>query len=242
MEPVLITADLGRRYGERWGIRNLSFELGRGEVVGLLGPNGSGKTTTAHLLVGLLKPDEGGATAFGLDCFSDREAVLRSTGFVQDSAQWPPGMSARQLLAFAAWSRGMTGPHATERVAELLASVDLSAAADRPAAEFSAGMGKRLGIAMALLSNPDLLLLDEPSAGLDPAGRAWVEAMILQRKSQGAAVILSTHLLDHAERVCDRVVLLDQGSCRAQGSPGELLETTGTATLREAFLQLTSAP
>lgn len=238
-ETLLEVSDLIRFFGDVRGVDGVSLTVRRGECVGLLGPNGAGKTTTVRVLVGDLAADSGTARAFGLDCAKSRVAIMRKLGFVPDSTRWPRGSTARQVLAFAAWAHGIPRGQVASRVDALLADAGLSQDGDRPGTDYSTGMSKRLAMAMASVAEPDLYILDEPTAGLDPGAQDELEARLHRWRDTGRGILLCTHDLDRAERVCDRVVLVAAGRSLASGTPAELRHRADRPSLREAFLALT---
>ncbi len=235
-EEVLVRADsLGRRFGAVVAVADLSFEVRAGECLGLLGPNGAGKSTTLAMLVGQLAPQRGRASILGLDCTERRADIMRFLGYVPDAPEWPPGLSARQILSFVGRAHGVRGVDLRRRVDAALAEHGLAAAADRAAVAYSLGMAKRLALATASLHAPRVLVLDEPGSALDPAGQAELDARVRAWVAGGAGVLLCTHQVEQAERVCDRILLLRAGRAVALGTSAELCERAGTSTLREAF-------
>jgi ABC-2 type transport system ATP-binding protein len=223
---VLQTTGLIKRFGKRVAVNGLSLEVRQGDVFGLLGPNGSGKTTTLRMILGLIWPNAGEIAAFGvpLSDASRRRAALRRIGAVVEQPAFYPYLSGRENLRGIATFAGLPRDEATRvRVDEVLASVALADRAKDAYRKYSLGMKQRLGIAAALLTRPDLVVLDEPTNGLDPAGMVEVRALIGNLAQQGITVLLSSHLLNEVQQVCTRMAILKEGTLLAQGSVAELL-------------------
>ncbi len=190
-------------------VDDLSFAVRAGEVVALLGPNGAGKTTAMLLALRLLDPDGGEARLFGGD--PEQLSARRRIGFAPDAPQFPRQLTGQQILRLHAELLGFRRGEAHARAERFAADVGLGEAARRPSATYSRGQAQRLGLALALLGDPDLVLLDEPTAGLDPAGVAAMRELLVSLRARGAAVLLNSHLLSEVERVCDRALFLKQG-------------------------------
>ena len=214
---------LTRHFGAVKAVEDVNLEVPRGGVSAFLGPNGSGKTTTIRLLLGLLKPTTGSCKVLGRHA-GDLDALGRIGAVVENPSLYPH-LSGRENLEITRLLRACP----RHRVAEVLALVGLQEAADRPTQGYSLGMKQRLSLALALLHEPELLILDEPTNGLDPAGIREMRELIRELpKRTGATVFLSTHMLAEAEQVADHVVILAQGRLRFQGSPAELKARTGS--------------
>jgi ABC-2 type transport system ATP-binding protein len=220
---------LRKRYGRRSAVEDVSLEVGRGEVVGLLGPNGAGKTTVIKMLLALVRPDAGEVTLLGRPA-ADPAARAR-VGYLPELFRYQPWLSAAEVLALHVRLAGI-GVTASEQ-RDCLSLVGLAERAGDRVGGFSKGMQQRLGLAVALVARPELVVLDEPTSALDPLGRADVRDIVLALKSRGVAVLLNSHLIGEVERVCDRVVILDRGRVAASGTLAELLGQ------RELRLQLT---
>ena len=205
--------DLSKRFGNVEAVRNLSFEVAAGRVTGFLGPNGAGKSTTLRALLGLIHPTSGTATFDG-SRYEELEHPSATVGAVLEDASFHPGRSARNHLRVLA----TTGRHPAARVDEVLADVGLTSAADRRVKGYSMGMRQRLGIAAALLGDPEVLLLDEPTNGLDPPGIAWMRGMVREQAARGRAVLISSHLLAEVAQSVDDVIVISRGELRAQGT------------------------
>jgi ABC-2 type transport system ATP-binding protein len=202
-------------------LRGVTFAVPRGATVGYLGANGAGKTTTLKILVGLLQPDGGSAEVLGLPV-SD-PACRRRVGFLPENPYFYEHLSAREALDFYGGLSRMEPARIRERAGPLLERVGLGAAADRRLGEYSKGMRQRLGLAQALLHDPDLLILDEPMSGLDPFGRLLVKDLMLEERARGKTLFFSSHVLADVEEVCDFAVILADGRVTASGSVRDLL-------------------
>jgi ABC-2 type transport system ATP-binding protein len=193
--------------GELVAVDALSFEVRPGEIVGILGPNGAGKTTALQLCLRLLHPDSGDSLIFGLD--PEDLSVRRRVGYAPDAALFPKALTGMRVLELHAELLGV----ARAKAAGLVEQLNFAEPAQRPTATYSRGQLQRLGLAQALLGDPDLLFLDEPTAGLDPAGVAQIRELLVSLRARGAAVLLNSHLLSEVERVCDRVLFVKNGRC-----------------------------
>jgi ABC-2 type transport system ATP-binding protein len=214
-ESAVVTEGLTKRYGSRAAVDGLSLTVRRGEVFGFLGPNGAGKTTTLRMLVGLVRPTSGSAWVLGRtagESVAGIGALIEGPGFY-------PYLSGRDNLRVLAKYAGT--PH--RRIAQVLATVDLTDRADDRYGTYSLGMKQRLGVAAALLKEPELVVLDEPTNGLDPAGITDMRALLRTLAAEGCTVVLSSHLLAEVEQVCDRVAVVSQGRLVVQGTVGDLV-------------------
>jgi ABC-2 type transport system ATP-binding protein len=215
--PVEIR-DLSKRFGRVEAVRNLSFDVGAGRVTGFLGPNGAGKSTTLRALLGLVRPTTGTATFDGRR-YDELERPSMQVGAVLEDASFHPGRTARNHLRVLA----ATGEHPQERVDVVLAEVGLTEAADRRVKGYSMGMRQRLAIAAALLGDPSVLILDEPTNGLDPPGIHWMRGMLRDQASRGQAVLVSSHLLAEVAQSVDDVVVIAKGELRGHGPLKQVL-------------------
>jgi ABC-2 type transport system ATP-binding protein len=230
--PAIAVRGLTKRFGPVTAVDDLSFEVVPGRVTGFVGPNGAGKSTTLRILLGLVTPDTGTATVLGLPYASlERPATV---GAVLDAQAFHPLRTGRDHLRVLAAATGIDDA----RVLEILETVDLAAAADRKAGKYSLGMRQRLGLAAALLGDPDVLVLDEPANGLDPHGIRWLRRTLRAFADTGRAVLVSSHLLAEMARTADDVIVVDRGRLVAAGSVDELTND-GTISLEDAFLELT---
>ncbi len=219
-DVVLATYDLKKHFGSVAAVNGISLEVRRGEVFGFLGPNGAGKSTTIGMLLGLLHPTAGGVEIFGEPVTPRHTRALRRTGALLGSPGLYPYLSGRDNLALLA---RLSPKVSRGRVDEVLAQVALTEAAGRKMSSYSTGMKQRLGLAAALLAGPELLILDEPTNGLDPSGMRDMRELVRSLAGEGMTVFLSSHLLHEVEQVCDRVAVLNSGRVVAQGPVGELL-------------------
>lgn len=226
--PAVWCSGLRKRYGRRPAVDNVSLEVGRGEVVGLLGPNGAGKTTVIKMLLGLVHPDAGEVMLLGRPAADP--AARAGVGYLPELFRYQPWLSAAEVLNLHVRLAGVAVPAQERR--DSLSLVGLAERAGDRVGGFSKGMMQRLGLAVALVARPELVILDEPTSALDPLGRADVRDIVLSLKSRGVAVLLNSHLIGEVERVCDRVFILDRGRVAAAGTLAELLGQ------REVRLQL----
>jgi ABC-2 type transport system ATP-binding protein len=223
-EPLVHVADLRVRYGDRWALDGLGFDVGAGEIVGLLGPNGAGKTTTLSVLATLRAPTAGTALVAGHAVDREPAAARRALGLVPQSIALYPTLSARENLRFFARLLALPRRAAGDAVARALDLAGLAERADDVVGTFSGGMQRRLNLAAALLHTPRVLLLDEATTGVDPQSRERIFAAVRAQAAGGAAVLYSTHYMEEAERLCDRVVLIDHGRAVAAGTPAALVQ------------------
>jgi ABC-2 type transport system ATP-binding protein len=210
-------------------IDNLSFEVKAGEVYGLIGPNGSGKSTTMKVVLGLMSPSKGEVKVFGLDSGDIR--ARNEIGFLPENPYFYKHLSGAETLRFYGKLCGMRGRELENRVTELLKLVDLEGAANRRLGVYSKGMLQRIGLAQSLVQNPRLVILDEPTAGVDPIGSRQIRDLILHLRDQGYTVFLCSHLLEQVQEVCDRVGILFQGRMRREGRLEELISIEDQTTL-----------
>jgi ABC-2 type transport system ATP-binding protein len=230
--PAVWCSGLRKRYGRRQAVDGVGLTVGRGEVLGLLGPNGAGKTTVIKMLLGLVRPDAGEVMLLGRP--GSDPLARAGVGYLPELFRYQPWLSAAEVLDLHVRLSGVDVPAAERR--ERLAQVGLGERGDDRLGTFSKGMQQRLGLAVALVARPELVILDEPTSALDPVGRVEVRDLVLSLKEQGVAVLLNSHLIGEVERVCDRVVILDKGRVAASGT---LLELLGQ---HEVKLHLTGVP
>ncbi len=237
MDVAIRAEGLTKRFGDVLAVADLSFTLHRGETLGLLGGNGAGKTTTIAMLLGLLIPDAGLIEVLGHDMATDRFAALARMNFSSPYVSLPHRLTVRENLRVYGHLYGVAGLEA--RIDRLAAELDLEGLLDRPGGELSAGQKTRAALAKALINAPEVLLLDEPTASLDPDTadrmRTWLERY---RIETGAAIVLASHNMAEVERMCDRVLMLKRGRVVDQGTPAELIARYGREDLEEVFLDI----
>ena len=236
---TLEAVGLSKRYGARTAVDGLSFTAGQGEIIGLLGRNGAGKTTTIRLLTTILEPTAGTFSVAGVP--ADQPTRIRQLiGVLPESAGYPPRQTGQEYLRYAARLFGQSRADARAVTDRLLAEVGLGDRAASRISQYSRGMRQRLGIARALVNDPVVVFLDEPTLGLDPAGQREVLATVRRIAEQRAAtVVLSTHTLSEVEEVCTTLLILDRGRLLASGTVDEIIRTVGGSGLNDAFLTLT---
>jgi ABC-2 type transport system ATP-binding protein len=232
-ERVVIASSLTKRFGELVAVDELTFSLRPGTVTGFLGPNGAGKTTTLRLLLGLAEPTAGQVLVFGRR-YRELDDPARRVGAVLESNDFHPGRSGRDHLRVLALAAEIP----PSRVEEVLALVELGAVAERRVKTYSLGMRQRLGLAAALLGDPELLVLDEPANGLDPAGVHWLRGFLRQFAEQGRTVLVSSHVLAEVAQTVDQIMIIDRGRLLTTGPLAELTEQG--RTLEDVFLELTA--
>lgn len=239
LTPLAVLDQLSKRYGDFAAVTDLSLTLNAGEILALLGPNGAGKTTTIRMLMGILEPSSGTARVQGLDCFRERARVMRSVGYLPDEPVFYDYLRGREILRFAAEMRGLSPGEAASLHGPLLERLELADALEEFAANYSKGMKKKLALILALVHDPELLILDEPTNGLDPFAVRSLLEIVRERAAAGAAVFYSTHLLDQAERLCHRAGILARGRLAALGTLEELRGSLREGgTLEEIFFQV----
>ncbi len=226
-EPVLRCAGLVRRFGERVAVDGVSLTIAAGETYGLLGPNGAGKTTTISMIAGILAADAGTVVLAGVPITTTPNPQKRRLGLVPQSIALFDDLTARENLRFFGSLQGMRGARLTTRIDETLAIVGLADRADDRIDAYSGGMQRRANIAVGLLHEPDLLILDEPTVGVDPQSRNQILESIEQLNADGLSVLYTTHYMEEAERLCDRVGVIDDGRIVAEGTRRELIAQIG---------------
>jgi ABC-2 type transport system ATP-binding protein len=236
-ENVIIVRDLVKRFGAVTAVNQLSFSVERGRCVALLGGNGAGKTTTIAMLLGLVTPTAGELTVLGYNMATDRFAALARTNFTSPYVDLPHRLTVRENLDIYARLYGVADRK--ERIGQLLTQFDLEKLADRHAGKLSAGQKTRLGLAKALINRPDVLLLDEPTASLDPDTADRLRTLLeTYRKETGATILLASHNMPEVERMCDHVLMMRQGALVDQGSPADLISRYGRDNLEGVFLAI----
>jgi len=237
---VIAFERLSKTYGAFAAVHDLDLAIEKGEVFGFLGPNGAGKTTTIRMMMGILVPTSGRVAIDGLDCQRDRVAVKRHVGYLPDNPMFYDYLRGREILEFVSEMHGRSRDEARQRAGELLEELALADASEEFAVNYSTGMKKKLGLACALTHDPSVLILDEPTNGLDPRASLDVQERLRRSAAQGKTIFLSTHLLDMAQRLCDRVGIIDNGELVAVGPLLELQErVVPGGSLEEVFLKVT---
>jgi ABC-2 type transport system ATP-binding protein len=226
-EPVLRCTGLRKRFGRRQAVDGVGFEIAHGKTYGLLGPNGAGKTTTISMVCGILTRDEGEVLLDGAPVDPGATAVKGQIGYVPQELAIYPDMTARENLAFFARLYGMGGMELRKRVDEVLEIIDLADRAGDRTEAYSGGMKRRLNIGIGLLHRPRLLVLDEPTVGVDPQSRNAILASVEALSAEGMGILYTTHYMEEAERLCDRVGIIDEGKIIAEGTRRELVALVG---------------
>jgi lipooligosaccharide transport system ATP-binding protein len=235
MSAAVRARGLVKRYGKLVAVDDVDFEVPSGVCFGFLGPNGAGKTTTMKMIYGLAQVDAGDLSVLGLDVRRKRRQVKSRIGVVPQEENLDRELTVRENLAVQALYHGVP---ADGRIDELLEFTLLSARADGKPPELSGGMKRRLLIARALVNRPELVVLDEPTTGLDPQARLAVWGLLDRLRGEGVTLIITTHYMEEAERICDRLVIMDEGKIVAEGAPDELLERYEERNLEGVFLQI----
>jgi ABC-2 type transport system ATP-binding protein len=240
--PALWIDQLFKRYDGRPAVEGLSLAVARGEVFGLIGPNGAGKTTTLKVLVGLLKPDYGRVVVDGHDILLEPYDYKASIGYLPESSTLPDYLTGEEFLSFVGRLREMPRDALRARIADLFRKLDLEPKRRELIVTYSKGMRQKIAFAASVLHGPMLLILDEPLIGVDPAGQYEIKSEVREVTKRGGSVIVSTHMLDTAEKLCDRLGVMHHGRLAAMGTLADLQATAQTgshATLEEVFLRLT---
>ena len=240
-ENLIEARHLAKRYGDKVAVKDISFDVYGGEVFGFLGPNGAGKTTTLKMIVGLLQPTSGTVRVAGYDVQVQPRLAKASCGYVPDTPNLYAKLTGRELLRFVGDLYDLDRAQAARRMDELLRMFDLANAANDTVDSYSHGMQQKASLAAALMHDPRVLILDEPTVGLDPKSARLIKDILRQLADRGAAVMLSTHILEIAECMCDRIGIINKGELIAVGTMEELrrLDQTGQTSLEDIFLGLT---
>jgi ABC-2 type transport system ATP-binding protein len=238
---LIETQALVKRYGDKVAVNNISLEVQAGEVFGFLGPNGAGKTTTIKMIVGLLQPTSGTIRVAGYDVQTQPLLAKAASGYVPDTPNLYAKLTGRELLRFVGDLYSLDRQRLAQRTEELLRVLDLNEAADQTIDSYSHGMQQKASLAAALMHDPKVLVLDEPTVGLDPKSARLIKDILRQMAERGTAVFLSTHILEIAERMCDRIGIINKGELVAVGTMQELrsLGKAGETSLEDIFLGLT---
>ena len=237
---LIETQHLTKLYGDKAAVNDVSFQVYTGEVFGFLGPNGAGKTTTIKIIVGLLKPTSGNVKVAGYDVETQSLLAKAASGYVPDTPNLYPKLSGRELLRFVGDLYNLDRQQIMRRIDELLKMFDLAEAGDDQIDSYSHGMQQKTALAAALMHDPKVLVLDEPTVGLDPKSARLIKDILRQMAERGAAVFLSTHILEIAERMCDRIGIINKGQLVAAGTMDQLRASNqGETSLEDIFLSLT---
>ena len=240
--PEIECLGLSKAYNAFHAVDQVSLQVRAGEIFGFLGPNGAGKTTTIRLLMGMLVPSAGSASIHGLDCHRQRAEAKRWVGYLPDNPTFHDYLRGAEILRFVGEMHGVRGDELKRRVAELLDHFSLSDAAFEFAVNYSTGMKRKLALACALLHQPQVLILDEPTNGLDPLASREMQNWVVSSAQAGKTIFMSTHLLDMAEKLCHRVGIIQRGQLLAVGTPQELKERLCPGgSLEEVFFKVTQA-
>jgi ABC-2 type transport system ATP-binding protein len=245
--PLIELTRLNKHYGENKAVNNVDLQVFGGEVFGFLGPNGAGKTTTIKMIVGLLQPTSGTVSVAGFDVGTDPLQAKAQSGYVPDTPNLYPKLSGRELMRFVGELYNIKQDQISRRIEELFRLFDLDHAADDTIDSYSHGMQQKTALACALVHDPKVLVLDEPTVGLDPKSARLIKDILQQMADRGAAIFLSTHILEIAERMCDRIGIINKGELIAVGTMEELRNLSqdsgqdlpGGASLEDIFLNLT---
>jgi ABC-2 type transport system ATP-binding protein len=240
IEAVTLT----KKFSDFTAVDSLSFRVNNGEIYGLLGPNGSGKSTTMRMLLGLLKPTQGTARIDGFDVQEHTVKAKQSMGYVPEEPVLPERLTGWEYINYVSdiW-RVPRGKERDDEIDELLILLDIKDASDDLIETYSKGMSRKISLVAALIHNPKTLILDELQAGIDPRGAATIKEILVGLKNRGHTILMSTHILEIAERICDRIGIINHGSMIAEGTMNELrVKAKGHESLEEIFLDLTGGP
>jgi sodium transport system ATP-binding protein len=239
---MIVAQDLHKRFGDVVAVDRVDLRAEDGEVTCLLGPNGAGKSTTVRMLHGLVKPDRGRVTVDGLDAVTQPREVRRRIGVLPDALGLYPRLSAVENVAYYGELHGMSGAPLRRRIDELVELLDMGGIRDRRTGGFSQGERMKVALARALVHNPQNILLDEPTNGLDVMSTRAVRRLIRGLRERGHCILFSSHIMQEVEALCDRIIVIAHGRVVADGTAGALRSTTGTDSLEDAFVALSEAP
>jgi sodium transport system ATP-binding protein len=239
---VIQVEKLRKHFGPVQAVRDVSFTAADGTVTGMLGPNGAGKTTSLRMIYGLIKPDAGTIQIDNVNAVADPLAAQARLGVLPDQSGLYPRLTPREHIRYFANLQGVFGNDLEQRMQDLLNLLDLKSAADRRVGGFSHGERTKVALARALIHNPQNILLDEPTNGLDVSSTRAVRDVVRRLKSEQRCVLFSSHVMQEVSALCDRIVVIADGKVVAHGTPDELLALTGKASLEDAFVSLVGAP
>ncbi|MGS2589567.1 ABC transporter ATP-binding protein [Streptomyces hebeiensis] len=237
--PAVRVEGLWKRFGEQIAVAGIDLALPAGRFIGLVGPNGAGKTTTLSMVTGLLRPDGGRVTVAGHDVWRDPVEVKARIGVLPEGLRLFDRLSGRELLGYTGRLRGLPGAEVDKRATQLLDVLDLAGAQHKLVIDYSTGMRKKIGLAAALLHNPEVLFLDEPFEGVDPVSAQTIRSVLERYTGSGATVVFSSHVMELVESLCDWVAVMVAGRIRAQGTLAEV--RSDAPSLQDAFLELVGA-
>ncbi|WP_217383526.1 ABC transporter ATP-binding protein [Streptomyces sp. NK08203] len=237
--PAVRVRGLWKRFGQQTAVAGIDLELPAGKFIGLVGPNGAGKTTTLSMVTGLLRPDEGTVEVVGHDVWRDPAEVKARIGVLPEGLRLFERLSGRELLAYIGRLRGLPGEVTDQRATQLLDVLGLAGSQHKLVVDYSTGMRKKIGLASALLHNPEVLFLDEPFEGVDPVSAQTIREVLEGYTASGATVVFSSHVMELVESLCDWVAVMAAGTIRADGAVAEVRGET--ASLQAAFLELVGA-
>ncbi|MGF2213821.1 ABC transporter ATP-binding protein [Streptomyces albidoflavus] len=237
--PAVRVRGLWKRFGQQTAVAGIDLELPAGKFIGLVGPNGAGKTTTLSMVTGLLRPDEGTVEVVGHDVWRDPAEVKARIGVLPEGLRLFERLSGRELLAYIGRLRGLPGEVTDQRATQLLDVLGLAGSQHKLVVDYSTGMRKKIGLASALLHNPEVLFLDEPFEGVDPVSAQTIREVLEGYTASGATVVLSSHVMELVESLCDWVAVMAAGTIRADGAVAEVRGEA--ASLQAAFLELVGA-
>ena len=238
-ETGIVIKDLTKKFEDVTAVDGLSLEVEKGELFGLLGPNGAGKTTIINILCGLLKPTNGSVSVHGYDVQKEIQQIKKLIGVCTQETAVYPYLTGRENVEFFGNLHLMSKDKLQKNTDDLLDKLGLAEDAKRRVGKYSGGMKRRINLIMALIHDPEIAFLDEPTVAMDPQSRHAVWDFIMELKEQGKTVILTTHYMEEAEELCDRVGIIDQGKVIAIGSPKELILSNDVNNLEEVFIKLT---
>jgi ABC-2 type transport system ATP-binding protein len=238
-QPAVRVRGLWKRFGDQAAVAGIDLDLPSGRFIGLVGPNGAGKTTTLSMITGLLRPDDGSVRVVGHDVWSDPVAVKSRIGVLPEGLRLFERLSGRELLAYTGRLRGLPGQEVDQRADQLLDVLDLAGARHKLVVDYSTGMRKKIGLAAALLHNPEIVFLDEPFEGVDPVSAQVIRGVLERYTASGGTVVFSSHVMELVESLCDWVAVMAAGRIVARGPLAEVRGEAGT--LQDAFLALVGA-
>jgi ABC-type multidrug transport system ATPase subunit len=238
MNEIISISNVSKSFGSTQAVVNLSLSVTQGEFFGFLGPNGAGKTTTIRMITGIITPDSGSITISGFPEY-DKQKTAQLLGVVPESRGFYYWMTASEYLSFFAGMYALPADRAADKISHLLSELNLNDSSHKKIGAYSRGMKQRLGLARALINDPPILILDEPTLGLDPQGQEDIQQLLRHLNASGVTIFYSSHLLHEVSNLCSRIAIINYGQLVAQGTIQELMQNTQSQTLTEVFLNLT---